>query len=150
MISTPHPDHTDPRPIYRAACHCGAVRFTVKLTDGFATARRCNCSYCRMRGAVAVSAQLDDVTVEQGQQQLTLYQFNTHEAKHYFCAQCGIYTFHQRRSVPDQYGVNVACIEGLSPFDFAEVPVLEGRSHPKDRTQASAQTAGWLRYEAAP
>ena len=39
-----------------AACHCGTVRFRVKLTDGFNTARRCTCSYCRMRGAVAVSA----------------------------------------------------------------------------------------------
>jgi hypothetical protein len=24
-----------------AACHCGTVRFRVKLTDGFKTARRC-------------------------------------------------------------------------------------------------------------
>jgi len=30
-----------------AACHCGTVRFRVKLTDGFNTARRCTCSYCR-------------------------------------------------------------------------------------------------------
>ena len=36
-----------------AACHCGTVRFRVKLTDGFNSARRCTCSYCRMRGAVA-------------------------------------------------------------------------------------------------
>ena len=45
------------------ACHCGAVRFTVKLTDGLRSARRCTCSYCRMRGAVAVSANLDGVTI---------------------------------------------------------------------------------------
>ena len=38
-----------------AVCHCGTVRFRVKLTDGFNTARRCTCSYCRMRGAVAGS-----------------------------------------------------------------------------------------------
>jgi len=67
-----------------------------------------------MRGAVAVSANLNDITVTQGEEALTLYQFNTHEAKHYFCSKCGIYTFHQRRSVPTQYGVNVACIEGMS------------------------------------
>ncbi|VTM55379.1 Gfa-like protein [Klebsiella pneumoniae] len=34
-----------------AHCHCGAVAFTVELSDGFNTVRRCNCSYCRMRGA---------------------------------------------------------------------------------------------------
>jgi len=100
-----------------------------------------------MRGAVAVSANLNDITVTKGEEALTLYQFNTHEAKHYFCSKCGIYTFHQRRSVPDQYGVNVACIEGMSPFDFPEVPVYEGRTHPKDRVGGGVDVAGWLRYE---
>ncbi len=100
-----------------------------------------------MRGAVAVSANLYDITVTQGEEALTLYQFNTREAKHYFCSKCGIYTFHQRRSVPEQYGVNVACIEGMSPFDFPEVPVCEGRNHPKDRVGGAAGVAGWLRYE---
>jgi len=32
-----------------APCRCGTVRFRVKLTYGFKTARRCTCSYCRMR-----------------------------------------------------------------------------------------------------
>lgn len=140
----------DSRPAYKAACHCGTVRFTVKLSDGLRSARRCNCSYCRMRGAVAVSANLADIQVEQGQDALTLYQFNTGQAKHYFCSRCGIYTFHQRRSNPEQYGVNVACIEGKSPFDFKEVPVNEGRSHPKDRLGGGSVIAGYLRYEANP
>lgn len=140
----------DTRPVYKAACHCGTVRFTVKLTDGLRSARRCNCSYCRMRGAVAVSADLADIQVEHGQDALTLYQFNTGQAKHYFCSRCGIYTFHQRRSKPEQYGVNVACIEGMSPFDFAEVPVNEGGSHPKDRPGGASLIAGWLRYQANP
>lgn len=138
------------RPIYQAACHCAGVRFALRLTDGLHTARRCNCSYCRMRGAVAVSANLSDIEVLQGQHLLTLYQFNTGEAKHFFCARCGIYTFHQRRSSPQQYGVNVACIEGMSPFDFDAVPVNEGRTHPKDRAGGGAVVAGWLRYTANP
>lgn len=140
----------DNRVTSHAACHCGGVRFTVVLADGLHTARRCNCSYCRMRGAVVVSAGLGDITVQQGQELLTLYQFNTGEAKHYFCARCGIYTFHQRRSSPDQYGVNVACLEGVSPFDFAQVPVNEGIAHPKDFPEGQSQVAGWLRYEANP
>ncbi|MGN8257747.1 GFA family protein [Pseudomonas sp. SMSB3] len=140
-------DKPDVRPILQAACHCGTVRFSVRLTEGVRSARRCNCSLCRMRGAVAVTARLGDITVTQGEEALTLYQFHTNEAKHYFCAKCGIYTFHQRRSDPDQYGVNVACIEGMSPFDFAEVPVSEGRVHPKDTEDGKSLTAGWLRYE---
>lgn len=150
-MSSPSLDFSRP---LQAACHCGAVRFTVLLSDGLNTARRCNCSFCRMRGAVAVSAELSGIEVLQGQDALTLYQFNTGQAKHFFCKHCGIYTFHQRRSSPHQYGVNVACIAGMSPFDFAEVVVSEGRSHPSDRRAGTAAgksvAAGWLSYKANP
>lgn len=114
------------------ACHCGAVQFTVKLIDGLRTARRCTCSYCRMRGAVAVSADLDGIDIIRGRELLTVYQFNTNTAKHYFCSRCGIYTHHQRRSNPKQYGINVACLEGMSPFDLQEVPVYDGNRHTSD------------------
>jgi hypothetical protein len=143
-------EKNDDRPVYRAACHCGTVQFSLRLTDGVRVARRCNCSLCRMRGAVAVSANLSDIAITKGEEALTLYQFNTREAKHYFCSTCGIYTFHQRRSAPDQYGVNVACIEGMSPFDFLVVPVNEGRTHPNDRVGGGSVVAGWLRYESNP
>ena len=92
-------------------------------------------------------ANLADIEIVQGKDALTLYQFNKNEARHYFCSRCGIYTFHQRRSSPHQYGVNIACIEHMSPFDFAEVPVLEGRAHPNDRADKRPLVAGWLRYE---
>lgn len=113
-----------------AQCHCGAVKFTVELADGFNTLRRCNCSFCRMRGAVVVSAPLSGIQVIQGKEKLTEYRFNTKTAAHYFCSVCGIYTFHQRRSNPQQYGVNVACIEGVSPFDFADVTVATASTIP--------------------
>ena len=133
--------------VVHGACHCGTVQFNVWLTDGLNTVRRCNCSYCRMRGAVAVSAELKDIEVMSGIEALTLYQFNTMEAKHYFCSKCGIYTHHQRRSNPNQYGINVACLDGISPFDFEEVPVNEGRTHPKDKTTvAGPSIAGYLRF----
>ena len=129
------------------ACHCSSVRFHVKLTDGLHTARRCTCSYCRMRGAVAVSADLDDIEITAGEDALALYQFGTNTAKHYFCSKCGIYTHHQRRSNPNQYGINVACLEGLSPFDFAEVPVNDGVHHPTDSSIAGPRVDGVLRYD---
>ena len=129
------------------ACHCGAVRFTVSIAGGLRNVRRCNCSYCAMRGAVVVTAGLDDIVYESGRQWLTLYQFNTMTAEHYFCSRCGIYTHHRRRSDPSQISVNVACLDGVSPFDFASVPVEEGVSHPLD-DPAAAQQAGTLSYVA--
>lgn len=129
-----------------AACHCGAVRFRVRLSDGFDSRRRCTCSFCRMRGAVVVSARLQDLTILSGEDNLTLYQFNTRAAKHWFCKTCGIYTHHQRRSNPREYGVNVACLQGVSPFDFTEVPVEDGVAHPSD-TGRPSRTVGILRFE---
>ena len=128
------------------ACHCGAVRFKVRLMDGLRTARRCSCSYCRMRGAVAVSAELEGLEITQGAEVLSLYQFNTMAAKHYFCSACGIYTHHQRRSNPHQFGVNVACLEGLSPFDFPEVVIFDGLQHRKDTGAARQRVLGVLRF----
>jgi len=111
---------------FRGSCHCGAVRFQVRLTDGLNTARRCNCSYCSMRGAIAVTAALPDIAITAGKEMLTLYQFNTMQAKHYFCSKCGIYTHHQRRSNPTQYGFNVACIEGVDPYALGDIKIVNG------------------------
>ena len=127
------------------ACHCGAVKFHVRLADGLHTARRCTCSFCRMRGAVAVSADLDGLTILEGADKLALYQFNTGTAKHYFCSVCGIYTHHQRRSNPREFGINAACLSGVSPFDFADVPVYDGANHPSDGN--ASRIAGRLRFE---
>ena len=127
------------------ACHCGAVKFTVTLTEGFASARRCTCSICRMRGAVAVTSTPDAFRITQGEDKLATYRFNTKTAEHHFCTVCGIYTHHKRRSNPDQLGVNVACLEGVSPFDFREVDRV--RRKPAPGRQCRAQD---LRRRRAP
>ena len=117
----------------KGSCHCGAVVLEVALTDGLNTARRCDCSFCRRRGAIAVSAPLSGVTVLQGAESLTLYQFGTRTAKHWFCKTCGIYTHHQRRSNPNEYGVNVAILDGINPRNLGQVPWVDGVNHPSDR-----------------
>lgn len=129
----------------QGACHCGTVQFRVLLKDGLAGARRCSCSYCSMRGAVTLTARRSDFEILRGESELSLYQFHTRTAQHYFCKICGIYTHHQRRSDPTLYGVNAACLEGVSPFDFAEVPVVDGISHPSD-TGKTPVMIGTLRW----
>jgi len=117
----------------KATCHCGAVEMRVRLTDGLNTIRRCDCSYCRRRQAAPVSAALDGVEIVKGANNLTLYQFGTNTAKHYFCKTCGIYTHHQRRSNPNEFGVNAANIEGVNPRDFEPIIWRDGINHPADR-----------------
>ena len=128
------------------SCHCGAVKFTATLTEGFASARRCTCSICRMRGAVAVTSTPDAFTLTKGEDKLATYRFNTGVAEHHFCSVCGIYTHHKRRSNPNQLGVNVACLEGVSPFDFREVKVHDGQRHPGDDPARRTYQAGTLTF----
>ena len=134
--------------VMNGACHCGTVRFRVTLPDGLNEPRRCTCSYCRMRGAVALTALKDGLVFLAGEDALTFYQFNTGVAEHYFCSKCGIYTHHRRRSNPNEYGINAACLEGVSPFDFTEVTVIDGVNHPLDRSDgAKSEVVGYLRFE---
>ena len=116
-----------------ASCHCGAVVLRLHLPDGIVKARRCDCSICRRKGAIVASVPLSAIEIVQGQEQLRLYAFNTRSAKHYFCSVCGIYTHHQRRSNPDEYGYNVGCLEGVNPFEIQDVPTNDGVNHPADR-----------------
>jgi hypothetical protein len=131
--------------MHAGQCHCGAVRFEAVLADGFSTVRRCTCSMCRMRGAVMVMTAKSGVTLLQGADALTSYRFNTKVAEHFFCARCGVYTHHQRRSDQTSYAVNVSCLNGISPFDFTEVPVNDGVNHPND-TGKPQRMAGTLRF----
>ena len=116
----------------KATCHCRAVELDVTLTEGLEKARRCDCSFCARRGAIAVSAPIDGVKIVEGSNNLTLYQWGTKTAKHYFCKTCGIYTHHQRRSNPNEFGVNVAILEGINPRQLGEIPWVDGINHPSD------------------
>jgi hypothetical protein len=79
-----------------------------------------------------VSVPLAALRVVKGHRQLREYRFNTGTAKHFFCEVCGIYTHHQRRSSPNQFGVNLGCLKGVNPYDLPNVPVVDGVNHPSD------------------
>lgn len=108
---------------YAGSCHCGAVRFAARST--LSPAVRCNCSFCRRRGAVMANVQAEDFRLLAGEEALGLYQWNTGIAKHFFCKRCGIYTFHRPRMRPELYRVNVGCLEGVDPYAL-EVTVQDG------------------------
>ena len=126
--------------------HCGAVRYRAEIPAG-AVVRRCNCSICSMKGVLMVDVPLENLEVTKGADVLALYTFGSHEAKHRFCPKCGIHVFHQTRSDPDKFGLNAATLDGVSPYDFAEVRVFDGVNHPGDT--GVSRYAGTMRYEPA-
>lgn len=121
-------------PIHKSTCHCGSVELELQLPDGIVDPRRCNCSICRRKGAVVGSVPLSGLKIVKGEDKLSLYQFDTKEAEHYFCSICGIYTHHKRRSNPNQYGINLGCLEGVDPNLIEGVQLYDGaNNHPSDK-----------------
>lgn len=117
-----------------ATCHCGAVTLTAHLPHGLEDAARCTCSFCARRQAAAVTAVAASVRVTKGAGNLSRYTWGTGTAKHYFWKTCGIYTHHQRRSNPEECGINLGCIEGVRTWEHEPVRWTDGVNHPSDRS----------------
>ena len=118
----------------KLTCHCENVELEVNIPEaGFPKLMRCNCSLCKRKGAVMSPLPKENVKLVKGQDSLKLYQYHTKVAEHYFCSNCGIYTHHKMRSNPNMVGVNVACIEGINPFELGDIAVNDGINHPLDQ-----------------
>lgn len=104
--------------IHHGSCHCGAVTFLINAEITELTT--CDCSLCVKKNARMAKVHESQLAILSGEDVLTLYQWNTRRAKHYFCSRCGIYTFHRKRAAPDHYGVNIQCLDG---FDAGRIPV---------------------------
>lgn len=107
---------------YEGGCHCGAVRFRVEVEKHAAV--DCNCSICRMKGFLHLIVSKERFVLLKGEENLTIYRFNTGTAKHTFCRTCGMHPFYTPRSHPDAVDVNVRCLDGdvmgrfvVRPFD---------------------------------
>jgi hypothetical protein len=103
---------------HKGSCHCGAVSYEVDACIDHVV--DCNCSICRRCGALWHGVANDSLRILTGEQELTLYQFNTMSARHYFCRTCGVHPFVRPRLKPDAWGINVRCLDGV---DLALLPV---------------------------
>ena len=120
----------------KLSCHCGGVEIEVNVPDQYKKLMRCNCSLCKRKGAIMTPVGHDDIRVIKGQDLLKLYQYHTKVAEHYFCSNCGIYTHSNPRSNHDKvYMLNVACIEGVKPFELENIKVNDGINHPLDKKE---------------
>lgn len=112
---------------YHGSCHCGKVRFTVETRLDKVVS--CNCSICTKKGVLHHRVAPTQFKLLAGYDSLSLYQFDTKEASHYFCAECGIHPFSNPRAAPEMVSINVRC---LDDFDLAqesyEVIEFDGRN----------------------
>jgi hypothetical protein len=106
-------------PTYRGSCHCQAVKF--EATTDLETVAECNCSICYKKGAILHRVKPDRFRILEGEDALAEYRFNTGVARHFFCRRCGIHPFGRPRLAPDEWVVNVRCL------DDVDLATLEAR-----------------------
>lgn len=94
---------------YHGSCHCRKVKFSVKTEIDKVVL--CNCSICTKKGVLHHRVSPDEFSLIEGKEYLSLYQFDTKEAKHFFCKDCGIHPFSNPRAAPNMYSINIRCLD---------------------------------------
>lgn len=61
---------------------------------------------------------LNDLVVNDGGNLLDTYSFGSGVAKQHFCKNCGIYVFHEARSNPGSFRINIGCIGEVEPYEL--------------------------------
>ena len=118
----------------KLTCHCGEFEAEVTIPEnGIEKVMRCNCTLCKRKGYVIGVLGENDFKIIKGEKFLKLYQYYTKAAKHYFCSICGIHTHNRPRINPKIFGINVACVEGIDPFQLKNVGINDGENHPLDQ-----------------
>ena len=112
---------------HTGSCHCGGVRFEIDTKQPLGPYFKCNCSLCCRKSSVMGAAPRTALRVTAGADLISTYTWNTREAQHYFCKDCGIYTHHVMRGQTETVGINMACIDGFDIFALGEVPVGNGK-----------------------
>ena len=117
---------------YRGSCHCGNIVIEVKAD--IQKISECNCSICCKKGILHYPIEDINFTLIKGESSLSLYQFGTNEASHWFCKFCGIHPFSSPRTNPSRYTVNVRYLEKFDQImESATQTSFNGRQHPHDR-----------------
>jgi hypothetical protein len=125
---------------FQGGCHCGAVRFRVRVETFRIT--DCNCSICQKKGFLHLIVPPEQFELLQGAEALQTYTFNTGVAQHHFCGICGIAPFYRPRSHPNHFDVNARCLEDEPLEDLLrhfEIETFDGRHWEQNIHQITEQ-----------
>lgn len=114
--------------LYAGGCHCGAVRFEVKLEPGFAP-DRCNCTICHKIGQTGVLLKPPAFRLLSGEEHLGRYEWGSRSATRYFCKHCGVHCYgagHVPEIGGDFVSPNLNCLDDIDVNEL-EIVYYDGR-----------------------
>jgi hypothetical protein len=114
---------------HSGGCHCGKVRFKADI-DLSTPVIECNCSHCLRKGFLFSFAPREAMTLEQGDDALIEYRFNTHRIAHQFCSTCGVEAFAwgEGRDGSPTVAINVRCLDRVDLDALTRQP-WDGANH---------------------
>ena len=113
---------------YEGGCHCGRVRFRIRVDLEQSTVGECNCSICTKKGILHIGVTPGQFELLSGRDDLATYRFNTGIAQHTFCCHCGIHAFYVPRSDPENFSVNARCFDDFDPVEMRPRRFVDGRN----------------------
>ena len=93
-------------------------------TDAPEKAIECNCSHCRIKGMLLAFFPVDRFHLDQGEDALQSYRFNTHKIEHQFCRTCGTQPM-ALGALPDgtlSRGINLRCVPEADLDTLKRIP----------------------------
>lgn len=110
-----------------ASCHCGAVRYTVEKAPE--QVMDCNCSHCRLYGALWAYYPQRDVTFQAEDTFIYMWGDRALEMRH--CKTCGCFTHFTVAGTDDAktIGLNARLMRGLDPKTVPLVQKNNGNDH---------------------
>ncbi|MCA9606126.1 MAG: GFA family protein [Myxococcales bacterium] len=127
-----NPDSSEPR-TFHGGCHCGGLRVEADLSiehppHPHAAPIRCNCTFCRKRGAVTMMITPRDFRVVHDETE-TRYAPHPEIGYYAFCGRCGVHVYgagHLAEVGGDFVSINIDVLEDV-PREKVTVAVLDGR-----------------------
>lgn len=127
---------------FHGSCHCKKVRFEADI-DLSAGTGKCNCSICWKVRNWSVIVKPHDLRVQEGESELSDYQWGQKVGHAYFCKHCGVRVF-GRGNIPEIGGeyasIVLAALDDLPPGELAEAPIKYFNGRDNDWFNVPAET----------
>ena len=125
---------------YHGSCICGSIKFEADIKSS-EESNRCNCTTCWKLRLWFIRVKPENFRLLTSEDALIDYVYNS-DYHQLFCKTCGVHAFGKLNKpvVGNFMGINVACLDDLSPEEFSEFKIkyMDGRNdqwwnEPKDK-----------------